>query len=118
GVPGPVRVNSSLISALSTVHPLSCPHHNEPIVIPLVLRANPKFQPKGGHMIGVIGVGDMGLPMSGHMVARGFDVVAYDVDPDRLAAAAARGATPASDSPKWRRWLTFSSHACAPTIRW
>ena len=47
-------------------------------------------------MIGVIGVGDMGLPMSGHMVARGFDVVAYDVDPDRLAAAAARGATPAS----------------------
>jgi 3-hydroxyisobutyrate dehydrogenase-like beta-hydroxyacid dehydrogenase len=47
-------------------------------------------------MIGVIGVGDMGLPMSGHMVARGFDVVAYDVDPDRLAAAATRGSTPAS----------------------
>ena len=47
-------------------------------------------------MIGIIGVGDMGLPMSGHMVARGFDVVAYDVDPDRLAAAAAGGATPAS----------------------
>ena len=47
-------------------------------------------------MIGIIGVGDMGLPMSGHMVARGFDVVAYDVDPDRLAAAAAGGAKPAS----------------------
>jgi 3-hydroxyisobutyrate dehydrogenase-like beta-hydroxyacid dehydrogenase len=47
-------------------------------------------------MIGVIGVGDMGLPMSGHMVARGFDVVAYDVDEDRLAAAVAGGAKPVS----------------------
>ncbi|HTI74055.1 MAG TPA: NAD(P)-binding domain-containing protein, partial [Mycobacterium sp.] len=45
-------------------------------------------------MIGVIGVGDMGLPMCGHMVARGFDVVAYDVDQDRLAAAVASGAKP------------------------
>ena len=51
-------------------------------------------------MIGVIGVGDMGLPMSGHIVARGFDVVAYDVDPDRLAAAADCGATPASGLPE------------------
>ena len=40
-------------------------------------------------MIGIIGVGDMGLPMSGHMVAGGFDVIAYDIDPDQLAAAAA-----------------------------
>jgi 3-hydroxyisobutyrate dehydrogenase-like beta-hydroxyacid dehydrogenase len=47
-------------------------------------------------MIGVIGVGDMGLPMSGHIVASGFDVVAYDVDQERLAAAAACGAKPAS----------------------
>jgi 3-hydroxyisobutyrate dehydrogenase-like beta-hydroxyacid dehydrogenase len=47
-------------------------------------------------MIGFIGVGDMGLPMSGHMVASGFDVIAYDIDPDRLAAAAAGGARPAS----------------------
>jgi 3-hydroxyisobutyrate dehydrogenase-like beta-hydroxyacid dehydrogenase len=47
-------------------------------------------------MIGIIGVGDMGLPMSGHMVARGFDVVAYDVDQERLAAAAAGGAKPVS----------------------
>jgi 3-hydroxyisobutyrate dehydrogenase-like beta-hydroxyacid dehydrogenase len=45
-------------------------------------------------MIGVIGVGDMGLPMAGHIVARGFDVVAFDVDRDRLAAAVARGAKP------------------------
>jgi 3-hydroxyisobutyrate dehydrogenase-like beta-hydroxyacid dehydrogenase len=47
-------------------------------------------------MIGIIGVGDMGLPMSGHMVASGFDVIAYDIDPDRLATAAAGGARPAS----------------------
>lgn len=47
-------------------------------------------------MIGIIGVGDMGLPMSGHVVAGGFDVVAYDIDPDRLASATQRGATPAA----------------------
>ena len=34
-------------------------------------------------MIGIIGVGDMGLPMSGHMVAGGFDVIAHDIDPDQ-----------------------------------
>ncbi|AKS34857.1 NAD(P)-dependent oxidoreductase [Mycolicibacterium goodii] len=43
-------------------------------------------------MIGLIGVGDMGLPMSGHLVAGGFDVLACDVDTDRLAAAVAAGA--------------------------
>ena len=47
-------------------------------------------------MIGIIGVGDMGLPMCGHLVTAGFDVLAYDVDGDRLAAAAAGGATTAS----------------------
>ena len=47
-------------------------------------------------MIGIIGVGDVGLPMSGHIVARGFDVIAHDIDPDQLAAAAAGGARPAS----------------------
>ena len=47
-------------------------------------------------MIGIIGVGDMGLPMSGHLIARGFDVVAYDVEKDRLATAAAGGAKPMS----------------------
>ena len=44
-------------------------------------------------MIGIVGVGDMGLPMAGHMVAGGLDVLAHDVDPDRLAAAEAAGAT-------------------------
>jgi 3-hydroxyisobutyrate dehydrogenase-like beta-hydroxyacid dehydrogenase len=47
-------------------------------------------------MIGIIGVGDMGLPMSGHIVAGGFDLIAHDIDPDQLAAAAAAGARPAS----------------------
>ena len=47
-------------------------------------------------MIGMIGVGDMGLPMSGHMVSNGFEVLAYDVDAERLSAAAAGGATAAA----------------------
>ena len=47
-------------------------------------------------MIGIIGVGDMGLPMSGHMVSNGFEVLAYDVDQERLSAAAAAGATAAA----------------------
>jgi 3-hydroxyisobutyrate dehydrogenase-like beta-hydroxyacid dehydrogenase len=47
-------------------------------------------------MIGIVGVGDMGLPMSRHMLAAGFDVIAYDVDHDRLADATAAGARPAS----------------------
>lgn len=51
-------------------------------------------------MIGIIGVGDMGLPMSGHMVAGGFEVGGYDVDPDRLAAAAAGGVKPVSGLPE------------------
>jgi 3-hydroxyisobutyrate dehydrogenase-like beta-hydroxyacid dehydrogenase len=47
-------------------------------------------------MIGIVGVGDMGLPMAGHMVAGGLDVLAYDVDPVRLDAAAKAGAAIAS----------------------
>jgi 3-hydroxyisobutyrate dehydrogenase-like beta-hydroxyacid dehydrogenase len=47
-------------------------------------------------MIGVIGVGEMGLPMAGHILDHGFDVIAYDVDPQRLSAAAAKGAKTAS----------------------
>lgn len=43
-------------------------------------------------MIGLIGVGDMGLPMAGHLVVGGFEVLACDVDAARLAAAVAAGA--------------------------
>ena len=46
--------------------------------------------------VGLIGVGDMGLPMSRHMVERGLDVVAYDLDPSRLQEATAGGVEPAS----------------------
>jgi 3-hydroxyisobutyrate dehydrogenase-like beta-hydroxyacid dehydrogenase len=47
-------------------------------------------------MIGIVGVGDMGLPMASHMVTGGFDVIAHDIDPDRLDAAAAVGAKAAA----------------------
>lgn len=47
-------------------------------------------------MIGLIGVGDMGFPMLRHLVAGGFDVIAYDVDPRRLGAAVSSGARGAS----------------------
>ena len=39
--------------------------------------------------VGVIGVGVMGGAMSGHLVAAGFEVCGYDVDPARVAASAA-----------------------------
>jgi 3-hydroxyisobutyrate dehydrogenase-like beta-hydroxyacid dehydrogenase len=45
--------------------------------------------------IGLIGVGGMGLPMVGHLLDAGFDVVAHDVDEGRLGAARERGARPA-----------------------
>ncbi len=48
-------------------------------------------------MIGIVGVGDMGLPMAGHMVRGGLDVLAHDVDDSRLAAAAEAGARPVTD---------------------
>ena len=42
--------------------------------------------------IGWIGVGNMGLPMSGHLLEAGHEVTAFDVDDGRLAQVAARGA--------------------------
>ena len=39
--------------------------------------------------VGVIGVGVMGSAMSGHLVAAGFEVCGYDVDPTKVAASAA-----------------------------
>jgi 3-hydroxyisobutyrate dehydrogenase-like beta-hydroxyacid dehydrogenase len=65
------------------------------IVIPLGLRTK-RLAKERQQMIGIVGVGDMGLPMSRHMLAAGFDVIAYDVDHDRLADATAAGARPAS----------------------
>lgn len=51
---------------------------------------------KGDQVIGWIGVGDMGFPMSRHLLAGGFEVIAHDIDPDRLAAAVAAGARAAT----------------------
>ena len=42
--------------------------------------------------VGMIGVGEMGFHMAGHLVDKGHATVAYDVDAGRLAAAAERGA--------------------------
>ncbi|WP_455274981.1 NAD(P)-dependent oxidoreductase [Rhizobium herbae] len=41
--------------------------------------------------IGVIGAGEMGLAMSGHMLEKGFDVSAFDVSAERLAKAVESG---------------------------
>ena len=42
--------------------------------------------------VGMIGVGEMGFHMAGHLVDKGHATVAYDVDAERLAAADKRGA--------------------------
>jgi 3-hydroxyisobutyrate dehydrogenase-like beta-hydroxyacid dehydrogenase len=48
-------------------------------------------------MIGAIGIGEMGLAMTGHMIRKGHDVIAYDIDPDRVAQATALGAGASAD---------------------
>lgn len=48
--------------------------------------------------LGFIGLGDMGGPMAGHLAAAGNNVRGYDVDEERLAAAADIGVTPAADA--------------------
>ncbi|MGB8408192.1 MAG: NAD(P)-binding domain-containing protein [Mycobacterium sp.] len=42
--------------------------------------------------VGLVGVGDMGSAMLPHLLAAGFTVSAYDIDPSRLQAAVAAGA--------------------------
>lgn len=46
--------------------------------------------------IGLVGVGDMGSAMLPHLLAAGFAVTAYDVDPARMQAATVAGAQPGS----------------------
>lgn len=41
--------------------------------------------------VGVVGTGEMGLAMAGHMLDKGHEVSAFDVDTERLAAAGAKG---------------------------
>ena len=47
-------------------------------------------------IVGVIGVGNMGLPMAGHLLAAGFGVQGYDVRPEAAAALAEAGGVPAA----------------------
>ena len=49
-------------------------------------------------VIGYIGVGDMGGPMARNLLQQGFAVVAYDIQPDRLAAIEGAGATAAASA--------------------
>ena len=42
--------------------------------------------------VGVIGVGDMGLPITSHLIGKGHSVVVYDVNADRAKAGGERGA--------------------------
>ena len=46
--------------------------------------------------VGIVGVGRMGLPMARHVIAAGFEVVAFDADAGAQAAAASAGARPLS----------------------
>ena len=46
--------------------------------------------------VGVIGLGNMGLPMAGHLIAAGFAVQGYDVRPEAAAALAEAGGVPAT----------------------
>jgi len=46
--------------------------------------------------VGVIGLGNMGLPMAGHLLAAGFAVQGYDVRPEAAAALAEAGGGPAA----------------------
>jgi 3-hydroxyisobutyrate dehydrogenase len=48
--------------------------------------------------VGVLGVGRMGLPITRALVAAGFDVVAFDIDPSRDAAILAVGAESAASA--------------------
>lgn len=53
--------------------------------------------PKPAKRIGVIGAGRMGLPIIGHLAAKGFDVIVHDLDPGKQAAVARNGAQWAHD---------------------
>src|SRR5262249_57375069 len=46
--------------------------------------------------VGVIGLGNMGLPMAGHLLAAGFALRGYDVRPEAVDAPAPAGGAPAA----------------------
>lgn len=46
--------------------------------------------------VGIVGVGEMGAAMAGHLVVKGHNVSAYDINSSRVKAVAVRGIAPAS----------------------
>ncbi len=48
--------------------------------------------------IGFVGLGNMGGPMATRLAAAGYDVLAFDINPDALSAAVARGCKAAADA--------------------
>lgn len=48
--------------------------------------------------IGFIGLGNMGAPMCGHLLDRGFNLTACDLNPDRVESLASQGATAAESA--------------------
>lgn len=53
--------------------------------------------------LGFIGLGNMGGPMAGRLVAAGYEVIAYDVNPDALARAGEAGCVAASTAAECAR---------------
>lgn len=57
--------------------------------------------------IGYVGVGLMGLPMTRHLLSRGYRVQAFDIQPDRLDAAKQAGAAVAASAADAARGVDF-----------
>ena len=53
--------------------------------------------------VGVVGVGEMGLAMAGHLIAKEHTVSAFDVNAERLSVAERRGASVAESLPEIAR---------------
>ena len=49
-------------------------------------------------VLGFIGLGTMGLPMSGHLVRAGYRVLGFDPSPEAMSAATAQGLTACADA--------------------
>ena len=51
-----------------------------------------------GEMLGMIGLGKMGLPLSRQMMADGHEIVGYDIDPARMKMLEEEGGRPAASA--------------------
>jgi 3-hydroxyisobutyrate dehydrogenase len=50
------------------------------------------IEPQMNMGLGFVGLGSMGAPMASNLVAAGFDVTVFDLEPARMAALRERGA--------------------------